>query len=281
MSKGISIYYRDNKRRNSPVLLMLHSLGENGHIFDALLDAGLTERFRTIVPDLRGRGKSARPETGYSLDEHCKDLAGMLEHLGIDHVCIAGHSFGGLLGLYFTAHYPGMVKGLTIIDSAPELHPMSPIFLMIMLDRLGKVYPSEESYLLSVRATPFMTQWDERMRALYLADVAQSGDGPLTVLTQKRHVLQAGSDILRIDSRTWRKYALGFRGNALLLSAAEPFVMGQHMVPVQKMKELAVLFPKGYHAMVTGNHMTMLYGKGAMETAAAILLHMENGVSAV
>lgn len=117
---------------------------------------------------------------------------------------------------------------------------------------------------------PFMTLWDERMKAVFTADVAQVPEGSLTVLTQKRHVLQAGSDILRIEPREWSAMALAFRGEALLLSAAEPFMLGQHMVPIQRMAELAVLFPKGEHVMVAGNHMTMLYGAGATTIGAVI-----------
>ncbi|RYD52179.1 MAG: alpha/beta hydrolase [Sphingobacteriales bacterium] len=271
MTEPISLYCRDNERPDAPVLLLLHGLAENGRSFDALLDAGLDARFRVLTPDLRGRGKSPRPEWGYSLEEHCQDLLALLDRLNIKQVYIAGHSFGGLLGLYVAHHHPHRVHGLAMIDVAHQLHPMSPLFLILQIDRLGKWFPSEEKYLLSLRAMPFMTSWDERMRAVFLEDVVRSEAGPLWVLTQKHHVLQAGTDILRIPAHTWRQYALQFNGPALLLSATEPFMMAQPMVPVRHMLALAALAPNGTHLMIPGNHTTMLYGNGARVIADKLI----------
>jgi pimeloyl-ACP methyl ester carboxylesterase len=276
MTEPISLYCRDNQRSDAPVLLLLHGLAENGRSFDAVLDAGLNEDFRILTPDLRGRGKSPRPEWGYSLDDHCTDLLELLSRLHVDRVYIAGHSFGGLLALYMAHKYPNRVKGIAMIDVAHQLHPMSPLFLTLQIDRLGKWYPSEERYLLSLRAMPFMTAWDERMRSVFLEDVAQSETGDLMVLTQKRHVLQAGADILRVPAHTWRQYALQFEGPLLMLAASEPFMLAQPMVPEQHMRALATLAPNGTYVRIPGNHTTMLYGSGAQAIAKKIRLQFLN-----
>ena len=38
------------------------------------------DRYRLILVDLRGHGKSNRPATGYHIDEMARDVAGVMEH---------------------------------------------------------------------------------------------------------------------------------------------------------------------------------------------------------
>ncbi len=271
IAENLTIHYRDSGGNGLPALLLLHSLSDNTHVFDALVAAGLSAHFRLIIPDLRGRGDSSRPEAGYAQDDHCSDLIALLDALRLDAVYVAGHSFGGYLGLYFAAHAPERVKGLCLIDTADELHPLTPMFVVLMSDRLGRWYPSESIYLQSLRSTPYITYWDEHMRTSFLADTERLPDGSLYVKTQKRHIAQCAADIYRMDKRDWRRFALGFRAKALVISARDPFMQGQHIVPHQNALETAVLFPQGAYEEVSGNHVTMLFGRGAAEITALLI----------
>lgn len=273
-SGALHLFYTDTGGPQPP-LLLLHSLAENSRVFDAVLDAGLRDRFRCILPDLRGRGRSDRPETGYSLDAHCADLVALLDHLGLARVSVAGHSFGGLLGLYFAARHPDRVARLALLDAAVELHPMTPAFVLALTMRLGLWYPSEEAYLLKMRATPFMTCWDDRMAAALLADTEHFSDGTVYVRTQKHHIAQAAAAVQGIPKTGWSRMAAAFCGDALVLTAAEPFLAGQPVVPEEKAIETAVLFPRGLAGTVPGNHFTMLF-KGAGALAEALSSEWSN-----
>src|SRR4028118_2435270 len=44
--------------------------------------------------DLRGRGDSGKPDSGYGLKAHAGDLVGVLEHLGLENATLAGPSRG-------------------------------------------------------------------------------------------------------------------------------------------------------------------------------------------
>jgi pimeloyl-ACP methyl ester carboxylesterase len=160
VSNTITLHYRDNQAASLPPLLLLHSLSDNTYAFDAIIAAGLSQNFRVIAPDLRGRGESSRPHSGYTLEDHCADIIAILDELGLERANIAGHSFGALLGLYFAAHYPERMLGLTMLDAAAELHPLTPMFLLAAGTRLGKWYLSEQAYISSVRAAPYFTFWD-------------------------------------------------------------------------------------------------------------------------
>jgi pimeloyl-ACP methyl ester carboxylesterase len=270
VSDSVTLHYRDNKAPGHPPLLLLHSLSDNTHAFDGIVAAGLGECFRLVAPDMRGRGNSSRPPSGYTLDHHCRDILRLLDHLGLERVAVAGHSFGALLALYFAAHYPERVSGLTMIDAAAELNPLTPLFLMLFAGRLGKWFRSEDAYIKSVRSAPFITYWDAHMRKTFMADTTGLSDGSLMVKTQKRHIVQCSAGISCIGKQSWRQYALEFDGPALVLSASDPFLNDQHILPVQKAIEMAVLLPGGAHEIVQGNHITMLFGPGAVEIAAQI-----------
>lgn len=270
VSNSITLHYRDSKDAHLPPILLLHSLSDNTYAFDAIIAAGLSKSFRVIAPDMRGRGASSRPHTGYTLDDHCADIISILDELGLEQVNIAGHSFGALLALYFAAHHPGRVLGLTMLDAAAELHPLTALFLLVAGDRLGKWYWSEEAYINKVRAAPYMTMWDEHMRRTFLADTTELSDGSLMVKTQKLHIMQCSAAISAIPKKEWRRYASEFKGPSLLLSASAPFINSQHILPLQKAIETAVLLSKGAHEVVDGNHITMLFGSGAVQIAHQI-----------
>ncbi len=271
VTPAITLHYRDNGAASLPPLLLLHSLSDNTHVFDAIIAAGLDSRFRIIAPDMRGRGASSRPATDYGLEAHCRDIVALLNHLGIEQSFVAGHSFGGLLGLYFAAHYPQYVRGLTMIDAAAEMHPLTPMFVLLLGDRLGRWYPSQDAFIMNMRAMPFITYWDTDMRRAFLADTTSLPDGSVYVKTQKHHIMQSAVAVEAIPKRKWRELARRVQGPALVLSGAQAFLQGQHMVEHHKAVETAVLLPAGAHAQVRGNHVTMMFGDGAHDIADAII----------
>ena len=65
---------------------------------------------------MRGHGKSDKPDTGYTPEDHARDLAGILDALDIPQAHIIGHSTGGRNALVFASLFPGIALSLTIID---------------------------------------------------------------------------------------------------------------------------------------------------------------------
>lgn len=271
VSTDLSLHYRDSGQTGRPPLLLLHSLSDNTHAFDAVIAAGLENHFRIIVPDLRGRGRSSRPPTGYDLEDHCADLLALLDSLGIEKAFVAGHSFGGFLGLYFAAHYPQRVLGLTLIDAAVELHPLTPAFVVLLSDRLGKWYPARDVYLQSLRIAPYITYWDADMERAFLADTVLMAGDSLYVATQKYHMAQCALAVEAVSKRDWRRWAMQVPGPSLVIAATDPFLLGQHILQPQKALETAVLMPGGDCGRAKGNHITMLFGPGAKDIATHII----------
>jgi pimeloyl-ACP methyl ester carboxylesterase len=77
----------------------------------------LENQFDIILPDLRGFGQSNTVAIPYSMSDMADDLAGLLDHLGIKKIALAGHSMGGYVALAFAKKYPQRVSGLGLVSS--------------------------------------------------------------------------------------------------------------------------------------------------------------------
>ena len=66
--------------------------------------------------DLRGRGDSDKPESGYSLEAHAADVVRVLDHLGLQRAVLAGHSMGGFVALKTALLFPERVRALVLLD---------------------------------------------------------------------------------------------------------------------------------------------------------------------
>jgi pimeloyl-ACP methyl ester carboxylesterase len=108
----------------APVVLCLHGLMRNGRDFGKLA-AHLAERYRVIVPDVRGRGFSARDPDfrNYQIPVYLQDLTTLLTHLGAPRVAIIGTSMGGLMAMVLAASAPQWLTAIVLNDVGPEVDP--------------------------------------------------------------------------------------------------------------------------------------------------------------
>ncbi|WP_162902924.1 alpha/beta fold hydrolase [Taibaiella koreensis] len=97
-------------------LVLIHGFPNDSSAWEPLLPA-LTERYRVLLPDLPGAGQSPLPDTPLSLEYMAAEIAGMLDREQIPLAVLAGHSMGGYSALEFAAHYPGRLKGVSLVHS--------------------------------------------------------------------------------------------------------------------------------------------------------------------
>jgi N-formylmaleamate deformylase len=74
------------------------------------------ERYHVIVPDMRGHGYSDKPEWGYSLVDYGRDIAGLIEALGLGRPAVLGHSMGGRIAFQLAANHPEAVGPVMSVD---------------------------------------------------------------------------------------------------------------------------------------------------------------------
>ncbi|PBB20575.1 alpha/beta hydrolase [Mesorhizobium sp. WSM4313] len=113
-TNGTSLYVRVGGK--GPAVLLLHGFGDSGDMW-APLAARLMKDHTVIVPDLRGMGLSAHPDTGYTKKNQALDIAGILNHLKIDKVDLVTHDIGNMVGYAFVAQYRDRVIRWAVIDA--------------------------------------------------------------------------------------------------------------------------------------------------------------------
>ncbi len=92
-------------------ILFLHFGGGNLMMWQRVVPY-FQGRYRLVLVDMRGHGKSDKPETGYHIDEMARDVAGVMEALGIERAHVVGSSMGAEVGLSLAANFPGQVISL-------------------------------------------------------------------------------------------------------------------------------------------------------------------------
>jgi pimeloyl-ACP methyl ester carboxylesterase len=109
---------------DAPVVLCLHGLMRNSRDFGELAEH-LAARFRVIVPDVRGRGLSARDPNfnNYQIPVYLQDVLTLLAGLGAARVSIIGTSMGGLMAMLLGAMQPKLVSRIVLNDVGPEVDP--------------------------------------------------------------------------------------------------------------------------------------------------------------
>ena len=100
-----------------PTLVLAPGLTANAHSFDGLMRAGLGDVAHVLALDMRGRGESDAPATGYAMEDHARDVLGLLDALELERVVMGGHSFGGLLTYWLAANHPERVERCVVIDA--------------------------------------------------------------------------------------------------------------------------------------------------------------------
>lgn len=103
---GFPMHYLDEGPRNAPVILCLHGEPTWGYLFRHLIPV-LSGKYRLIVPDHMGFGKSATPKNrSYWLQDHVDNLERLVVALDLRQITLVMHDFGGPVGMGLATRQP-------------------------------------------------------------------------------------------------------------------------------------------------------------------------------
>jgi pimeloyl-ACP methyl ester carboxylesterase len=124
---GLSLYARDYAGSDGDALpvVCLHGLTRNSKDFEDIAPRIAEWGRRVIVPDIRGRGQSGRDPNpaNYHPKVYARDVAGLLDSLGIGRAIFLGTSMGGIITMTLAAKRPKMVAASILNDVGPEIAP--------------------------------------------------------------------------------------------------------------------------------------------------------------
>ena len=97
-------------------IVFLHGLGGCWRDWEPQLDS-LSDRFRCVVIEHRGHGRSELTRGAYSTRLFADDAAAVCAQLGIEHAHVVGLSMGGLVAQALAVGHPGLVDTMVLCDT--------------------------------------------------------------------------------------------------------------------------------------------------------------------
>jgi pimeloyl-ACP methyl ester carboxylesterase len=182
-------------------ILCVHGITANCRCWDVMASE-LSPGHRVMAMDLRGRGLSDKPPTGYALAHHLRDMERILEEMGIGRAVIMGHSLGAFITLAFAAEYPERVHRIILVDGGGSLskEQMDNVFEGIRpaLERLGKVFPSRNAYLEAMKQAPYIQPWSSALETYYAYELEVVDEG-VRCNIQPQHIEEEAANLREVD----------------------------------------------------------------------------------
>jgi 3-oxoadipate enol-lactonase len=122
-NRGVKTFF-DTYGEGVPIVF-LHPWTTNGYIWYFQVFP-FARSHRVIVVDERGHGRSDKPRSGYSIQEHASDIAAVFDAAKIDKAILVGNSIGGMITMQFNLDYPERVLANVILSSGTGLGESMP-----------------------------------------------------------------------------------------------------------------------------------------------------------
>jgi pimeloyl-ACP methyl ester carboxylesterase len=116
--RDIRLYY-EIAGQGDPVVF-IHGLGSSARDWEYQVPF-FAPRYRVVVFDVRGHGRSDKPPGPYSVPLFAQDAAALIRALEAAPAHVVGISMGGMIALQLAVDEPALVRSLVVVNSGPEL----------------------------------------------------------------------------------------------------------------------------------------------------------------
>ena len=244
-----------------PAIVAVHGLTSNHTVWYSIADA-LDGSHRILAPDLRGRGDSDKPATGYSLAHHAADLRALLDHFRLARAILMGHSLGAHIAVRFATLHPDRVSKLVLFDGGLDVRAEILDALAPAINRLGVEFPSLEKFLATLQDLPmFAGRWNDYLARHYTYDVEPGPGGGVRSKVARHAIEEEVANLQRTRLWVWHHQlaapTLLFRAPDGLLRADDCLMTQEeaeamaHAIPYCR---LVVVPRTNHYTVVLGQH---------------------------
>ncbi len=115
-NNGVKVWYEIHGQ-GEPTLIMIPGFQiVHSEMFKRTFVPFLSRHMRVVTLDMRGSGKSDRPDEGYDFETYVEDVHAVAEAARLDRFAMAGHSCGALTIIKYHATHPGRVSHLISLN---------------------------------------------------------------------------------------------------------------------------------------------------------------------
>ena len=267
---GVKIQLADWEGKGKQILCV-HGLTANCRCWD-LIASSLAPQHKIMAMDLRGRGLSDSPPSGYSVENHCRDILALMDDQNLERPVLMGHSLGAFISLVFAAKHPHRVERLILVDGGGKLSDaqMAKVFAGIKpsLDRLGKVFPDFESYLALLKQAPFLQPWNSFFETYFRYEV-EDVEGGVRSRVHPKHIEEEAGNLKKMDSSQFYKEVMA---PTLILRATKGMLAEDDLVlPAGVAEGMVREMPNAKKVDVEGsNHYSILFQPNKMRDQALL-----------
>ena len=255
---GVNIAFAQWEGKNKTIFC-IHGLAASCRCWDHIAN-NLAPINKILAMDLRGRGLSDKPVTGYSVLDHCRDIEQLFEQQNIKKAVIMGWSLGALISLSFAAQHPKKVDRLILVDGGGKLEKEETQkvidAIQPTLNRLGKIFPSEKTYFDLMKANPLLGPWTQVLETYYRYELEKVAGGVCSRV-KPEHIKE---EITNLANFNVSDYYPKIKCPVLILRATEPMIPHNAMLlPDQAVKKMLKKIPDARFINIEGaNHYSIV-----------------------
>ena len=259
---GVEIYY-ESQGSGEPILLVPPNWWPCA-TWNVGVVPFLSQRFRTLIYDGRGTGRSAKPKDGYTVRQFALDGIELLRQLDVGRCHLVGFAIGGQIVQAMAIERPDLVASLTISTTGPGARRLDGTVREVGPEALNEINQiGFQKYILEHIDNDHMAYNPDyyhahRELASELAQALWSGQS--TVEQYRIH------ELARLTWDTLAE-APNVKVPTLVLCGADDGVERRGSTPEATARRLAPLIPGAELALIPGvRHMTFWEGDGALKT---------------
>ena len=114
---GFQQHYVDEGSKSAETIICLHGEPTWGYIYRNFIPQ-LSDKYRVIVPDMMGFGKSETPQNKeYTLKTHVENLGNLIKYLDLKSITFVGQDWGGPITGAYAIRNLDRVKGFILINT--------------------------------------------------------------------------------------------------------------------------------------------------------------------
>lgn len=198
---GVKLHYVE-EGKGDPAFVFVHGWCCDHTFFQPQFDH-FKSSHRVVTLDLRGCGRSDKPEDGYDIPSLADDVAALCRQLGLTRPVVVGHSLGGMIVIELAARHPSGVGAVVAVDPGP-------------IDPLPQILKVFEALIAQLEGPD-----SDSARLAYIEGLFLSTDDP----TRRREIIETMCAVPRSVAIAVLRGVLSWNGVGAFLTAKAPLLV--------------------------------------------------------
>jgi pimeloyl-ACP methyl ester carboxylesterase len=115
VSGGDTRFWVREAGRGENVAVLLHGFPQDGSAWERVAALLVDQGWRVVAPDVKGVGRSDRPDSGYDPQTLADEISQLIRNLHVKKALLVGHDWGGAIALATAFRHPGRVSGVVLV----------------------------------------------------------------------------------------------------------------------------------------------------------------------